>query len=105
MVNKSKNRKPSYLLADIKKAFDKPDKLVMTATARRTAFNIGFSDKDIVDVIQCLDAKDFYKSMEPVAEGFTAWQDVYKPKFNGVELYIKFQINNKKELILSFKEK
>jgi hypothetical protein len=104
MVNKNIN-KPSYRLADIKRAFNEPKKLVMTASARRTAFGLGFSEQDIVDAIQALTSKNFYKSMIPVNPGFTAWQDVYKPAFKDIELYIKFQVNNKKELILSFKEK
>jgi hypothetical protein len=43
--------------------------------------------------------------MAPFKIGFTAPQDVYKSMFNGIALYIKFQINSSGELIVSFKEK
>ena len=59
----------------------------------------------MVAAIQALTAKDFYKSMPPAHENFVAWQDVYKTFFNDFDLYIKFQINANRELIISFKEK
>lgn len=105
MVKNQQSSKPSYSLAQIKEVFNQPGNLIMTATARKTAFSLGFSEQDIVDVIQALTKKDFFKSMSPITPGFTAWQDVYKPTFKGLDLYIKFQVNNNKELILSFKEK
>jgi len=98
-------RKPTYDLEKIKKAFNNVNKLVMTATAKQDQISLDFSDQDVVNTIQNLRATDFYKSMAPVTQGFTAWQDVYKSTFGGIELYIKFQINFNKELILSFKEK
>jgi len=66
---------------------------------------LGFSDQDVIDAIQALTEKDFYKSMPPVNTNFTAWQDVYKPRFRGIDLYIKFQIDRRGETIISFKEK
>jgi hypothetical protein len=33
-----------------------------------------------------------------------AWQDVYRLNFKEIDLYIKFQINENGELLLSFKE-
>lgn len=60
---------------------------------------------DVVNAIQALTKYDFYKSMPPEKPGFIAWQDVYKSHFNGIALYIKFQIGTQGELILSFKEK
>lgn len=59
----------------------------------------------MVDAIQNLKWMDFYKSMAPIKPGFTAWQDVYKSYYLGVDLYIKFQVGARGELILSFKEK
>jgi hypothetical protein len=96
---------PSYKLESIKIAFKKVDDLRMTTSAKKTQFALGFSDQDVVDTIQAISDRDFYKSMEPIAPGFTAWQDVYKPKFLGIDLYVKFQINNKNQLIVSFMEK
>ena len=99
------SRKPTYDLTTIQAAFKTVDSLIMTGSARQGAFALGFSDQDVVDAVQALVVSDFYKSMPPTASGFTAMQDVYKPTFNGVGLYIKFQILPSGELILSFKEK
>jgi motility quorum-sensing regulator/GCU-specific mRNA interferase toxin len=98
-------RLPSYNLNEIKKTFSSENKLRMTVSAKQGQTLLGFSDKDVIDTIQNLTNNNFYKSMEPVKPGFTAWQDVYISKFNDVSLYIKFQINTDGELILSFKEK
>ena len=98
-------RRPTYDLNSIKEAFNCPEKLVMTSSAKRGQIELDFSDHDVVAAIQALTAKDFYKSMPPVHENFVAWQDVYKAYFNDVDLYIKFQINANRELIISFKEK
>lgn len=89
----------------IKIAFNCTDKLIMTSSAKRGQIELDFSDNDVVATIQALKTKDFYKSMPPEHTNFVAWQDVYKTSFKGVNLYIKFQVNAKKELILSFKEK
>ena len=98
-------RKPTYDLGSIKAVFGKPDKLMMTSSAKRGQVELNFSDSDVVAAIQALTMKDFYKSMPPVHANFVAWQDVYKTYFNGRELYIKFQVNANRELIISFKEK
>ena len=95
---------PSYSLEHIKSVFCKPESLVMTNSARQGMVALGFSRQDAVDAIQALTKKDFYKSMPPKHLHFAAWQDVYKSQFKGVGLYIKFQINDNGELLLSFKE-
>jgi len=69
---------PTYDLNSIKKAFDCPENLVMTSSAKRGQIVLDFSDHDVVAAIQALTVKDFYKSMPPVHENFVAWQDVYK---------------------------
>jgi hypothetical protein len=96
---------PSYYLNDIKKAFDDVTKLRMTVSAKQGQIILGFTDQDVVDAIQNLQACDFYKSMVPKKPGFITWQDVYKSFFKGFGLYIKFQVGTQGELILSFKEK
>ena len=77
----------------------------MTVSAKQGQVSLGFTDDDVVGAIQALTNRNFYKSMAPRHPGFTAWQDVYKSRFKGVELYIKFQVGTRGELILSFKEK
>lgn len=98
-------RTPTYDLNSIKEAFDCPENLVMTSSAKRGQIELDLSDHDVVSAIQSLTTKDFYKSMPPVHGNFVAWQDVYKTFFNGIDLYIKFQVNANRELIVSFKEK
>lgn len=95
----------TYDLNSIKLAFNHSSKLVMTTSAKQGQVMLDFTDEDVVSAIQDLAPSDFYKSMPPVHANFTAWQDVYKSQFKGINLYIKFQINAKRELILSFKEK
>jgi hypothetical protein len=75
----------------------------MTYSAMQGQYELEFSDQDVVDAIQTLTSTDFYKSMPPEHEGFSAWQDVYKPTFKGVKLYVKFQIDKRGEVIISFK--
>lgn len=66
-------------------------------------YELGFSDQDVVDIIQVLTSGDFYKSMRPEHPRFSAWQDVYKPTFKGTALYVKFQTNHNDKMIISFK--
>ncbi|WP_242604525.1 type II toxin-antitoxin system MqsR family toxin [Legionella gresilensis] len=101
----NEKKQPAYNLRRIKQTFSREDKLVMTFSAKQGQIALGFTDTDVVNAIQSLKESDFYKSMAPHHPGFVAWQDVYKTRFEGVELYIKFQIGTRGELILSFKEK
>jgi len=94
---------PSYDLEQIKKAFDQPEKLRMTSASETGLDELCFTKQNAVDAIHSLSSSDFYKSMSPLHVNFTAWQDVYTPKFKGIRLYIKFQINREKEVIVSFK--
>jgi hypothetical protein len=65
---------------------------------------LGFTKDDVVNAIQSLTRKNLYKSMPPNNLKFAEWQDVYHLRFKGIDLYIKFQINENGELLLSFKE-
>ncbi len=99
-----KRNVPSYSLEHIQSVFSNPKNLVMTNSAYQGMITIGFSQEDVVNAIQSLTRKDFYKSMPPYNLKFAAWQDVYRSRFKEVDLYIKFQINDNGELPLSFKE-
>jgi len=77
----------------------------MTVSATQGMYDLGFAFQDVVDVIQSLTAFDFYKSMQPKHSEFTAWQDVYRPIFKGIRLYVKFQVDRRGQIIVSFKEK
>lgn len=66
---------------------------------------MGYMDEGaILDVIECIQETDFYKSMQST-KVITLWQDVYRVTHCGEELYIKLQIsaNNKKAVIIQFK--
>jgi len=45
-------RTPTYDLNTIKKAFDCPENLVMTSSAKRGQIELNFSDHDVVAAIQ-----------------------------------------------------
>lgn len=94
---------PTYSLDRIKSAFDHENKLRTTLSARSTINDLNISDCEVVDIIQNLSLKDFYKTMPPIHKDYTSWQDVYKPKYRGQQLYVKFQINAGGEIIVSFK--
>jgi hypothetical protein len=97
--------KPKYILETIKLAFNTIEKLNMTFSAMQGQYALGFSDQDVVDSVQALTCADFYKSMPPKHGSYSAWHDVYKTTFKKVDLYIKFQIDNRGEMIISFKER
>ena len=95
---------PSYSLERIQNVFNNVKKIKMTNSAYQGMVALNFGLEDVVNVIQSLTRKDFYKSMPPIHHKFVAWQDVYKVHYKSVYLYIKFQINDNDELLLSFKE-
>ena len=97
--------KPSYDIEGIKLAFKSVDQLNMTKSAMQGQYDLGFSDEDVVEVIQSLTSNDFYKSILPKSPQFFGRHDVYTPFFKGIELYIKFQVDNRGEVIISFKAK
>jgi len=84
-------RKPTYDLDSIKAAV-LSGRYRITATARASAHSLGMSDADIVRTVANLTRGDFFKSMTTYRNSRT-WQDVYRPRCNGIVLYIKFQID------------
>lgn len=71
------------------------------------AAELDFDRHDILACIEGLSEADFHKSMDAT---FPKWagcrQDVYTPSYNGVQVYLKFQLWPGKRLhILSFKRK
>lgn len=96
---------PTYDLDTIKGTFKTVSSLNMTVSAMQGMYDLEFDFQDVVNVIQSLTVFDFYKSMQPKHSEFIAWQDVYKPVFKGIELYVKFQVDKRGEIIVSFKEK
>ena len=96
--------KPHYLLSAIKAAFADSAKLNRSYASKEGADALGMDDEAVVAAIQALRAKDFDKSMTSYAN-HQIWQDVYKPKVNGKQLYVKFTLDSMNALFLiSFKE-
>ena len=99
--------KPTYSLARIKKLLCNSSSYVITVEAQKGAASLGYMDEEeILDVIEDIQEDDFYKSM-PSEKVPSLWQDVYRVTHEGNVLYIKLQIlvNNKKAVIIQFKEK
>jgi motility quorum-sensing regulator / GCU-specific mRNA interferase toxin len=103
----SEKRRPSHCLDSLKQEFSDEDNLNFTRTALLSAFALGFSRSEIVEVVQTMRNEHFYKSMTSHAD-HKIWQDVYHvPSEEGV-LYIKFTSDTVTDfnfLMLSFKEK
>jgi motility quorum-sensing regulator / GCU-specific mRNA interferase toxin len=101
----TEKRKPSHDLNAIRASFSTIRSLNATASAIRGAAALGFGRREIVETIQNIEHKHFYKSMTSYAD-HTAWQDVYHVPSKEGPLYIKFTTDVVTDfLLLSFKEK
>jgi len=96
---------PAYDLDTIKRSLSSVDNLRMTGSAQAAMVSLGFDESDVINVIQALTPNDFHKSMAPRKPGFINWQDVYRPFYSGIQLYMKFQLGPKGQVVVSFKEK
>jgi motility quorum-sensing regulator/GCU-specific mRNA interferase toxin len=97
--------RPTHDLQAIKSVFSKPTDLNVTGTALRHAFALGYGRQEIVDVIQTIKAKHFYKTM-PSEKNPGLMQDVYRVPHGDLELYVKFTSDLVTEFkLLSFKER
>lgn len=91
---------PTYDLEEFKAS-----NFLITATATKTAFSIGFDKAGIKKVVSTTQSKHFYKSMTSYAN-HKIWQDVYHVPYGDFVLYIKFTQNVISDFtLLSFKEK
>ena len=100
----SRRRRPHYSLTTIKAAFADMSRINRTMTAAAGAEELGMDEQAVVDVVGALTVDDFDKSMRSDVDP-AIWQDVYKPIIEGRELYVKFTLDSRGELLLiSFKE-
>ena len=91
---------PTYNLEEFKSS-----NFFVTATATKTAFDLGFDAEGIKKVVSTMNENHFYKSMTSYAN-HKIWQDVYHVPYGDFVLYIKFTQNViSKFTLLSFKEK
>jgi motility quorum-sensing regulator/GCU-specific mRNA interferase toxin len=96
----------TYDLGAIKSAFSSVESLALSTTASsfKGAQELGMSRIDMVKAVQSLKLKDFYKAMTTY-DNHKVWQDVYRLKFDGKQIYIKFSVKQNGDfLLLSFKE-
>lgn len=97
-------RQPTYDLAAVKAAFSAADRLPLTGAALRSATALGFRREDIVELIQSMERRQFYKSMTSYRD-HRIWQDVYHVPDAFGPLYVKFSVDKSGALVLlSFKE-
>ena len=96
---------PTYDLDAIKAVLGSVETLAMTSTALRDAMRLGFDRAGVVETINGIDRRMFYKSMTTFAD-HRVWQDVYHVTTRDLVLYVKFQADVVTEFtLMSFKEK
>lgn len=100
----SEKRRPSYRLADFKAAA-REDGVTITLVALRGAAAMGFDRTGILQTIEGLEGRHFFKSMTSYAD-HRIWQDVYHVPTPAGWVYVKFTEDGIAEFrLLSFKEK
>lgn len=95
---------PTYELAHVQ-ALVRLGRYRVTASARKRAQALGFGEAELVACILALTMLDFHKTMESEsAPGL--WQDVYRPLYAGLRLYVKVQVQGwSTAVVISFKER
>jgi len=100
----TEKKTPTHDLQAIRAKFSKIEDLNVTTAALKTATELGFDAQGIVDVIQRIEARDFFKSMTSYADS-KVWQDVYYVPHEVSSLYVKFTSDVVTDFkLLSFKE-
>ena len=107
MVPIQEKRKPHYDLKRLKQLI-REEKFIITKNADHSAFSLGFSRHEIIEIVLGLTNADFYKSMTTY-HNHKIWQDVYKPQVESqdekLELYMKLQESaDQKCIVISFKK-
>jgi motility quorum-sensing regulator/GCU-specific mRNA interferase toxin len=104
MMGAMEKLRPHYALEDIKAAFSDLTRLNRSFVSKQGADALTMDDAAVVATIQGLALTEFEKSMTSYAN-HRVWQDVYRPRRNGIELYVKFTLDAQQALLLiSFKE-
>lgn len=97
--------KPHHPLHEIIQLASTQEFVVFTTVARKGAAELGMSVNDMFSVLTNLTMRDFYKSMTSYSD-HTSWQDVYRPVFRGITLYLKLTIIPEHNLlVVSFKRR
>lgn len=98
-------RKPTHDLTAIKKQFGEPDGYRITVSAQDFAFSLGLDRGGVVQLVQSIERRQFYKSMTAYRDN-RVWQDVYHVDHGDSTLYVKFTRGPDGDyLLISLKEK
>jgi hypothetical protein len=101
----TEKRKPHYALVRLQTLIRDPETREITASSRVSVAKFGWGEEEIVLCILKLMTRDFYKSMTSYHSS-KIWQDVYRPTFQEVDLYVKLQISpEERGVVISFKER
>jgi motility quorum-sensing regulator/GCU-specific mRNA interferase toxin len=96
-------QRSTYDLATIQKLV-REGAYVITRTGLAGAAALGFDSEDICACVLALTAGDLHKTMESTDRP-GAWQDVYKPVYCGVRIYVKLQIAiTNRAVVIQFKQ-
>ena len=94
---------PAYLLSEIQAKIKTVNDLKMSHTARLNASELGIFEQDVIEIINRLESKEFYKSMTSYVD-HRIWQDVYRTQWRGILLYLKFAVDLNGFIIISLKK-
>ena len=95
-------KKPTYDLESFKSYLSCQDVGCVTKTAFKSALQLGFNHKTLVEFLNTIQRQHFYKSTTSFAD-HKVWQDVYLVDYE--ETTIKFTATPSGFRLLSFKEK
>jgi motility quorum-sensing regulator / GCU-specific mRNA interferase toxin len=99
--------RPTYALVRVQQLMASPLSRVITGAAVNGAGELGLDEDAIVECVLNLDSACFHKTM-PAEKRPGLWQDVYRPTFEGLALYVKVQIVEERPgetiVIISFKQ-
>ena len=91
MSDSRTKKRPTHDLKQIQEAFDTTEKLVITRTARESAFKMGYSLEDVVDAVQDLLSEDFVHSKPAHSPALLGvWHDTYIMPWDKKKVFIKF---------------
>lgn len=101
----NEKRKPSHDLAAFQAALRRRDGVNFTGAAVRGAAELGFGHAEMLEVLQAMERRHFYKSMTSKAD-HRQWQDVYHAPSPAGLVYVKFTLGVVSQFtLLSFKAK
>ena len=92
-----------YKLHEILAQMQSVEDMNLTRSAALGIKELGMSQTEALEVIRALTRENAVKTMTTHAD-HKVWQDVYRSEWQGIQLYIKFQLA-KKYFVISFKER